>query len=232
MAPTRRGPIACMMAVRLHTLLYYMQDARTGGANAASNGTKARMCVPRAASCDLQEHGIDPLAAGSMEWDSSWMRTMYLFSRCRYVFHCSGHGCSAKLIAGNHEARRHSNALCSMLQKAMRPARPGRWPVSGRSLHVVSARKHEQTAERAEWRANSTLHNLAYWNAGYSCGPSAKLHGRAQSMWAVLIWENSPLASNRTLRYCVCHGSLIAVLFSRTRASTTSTFLPDRLEAA
>jgi hypothetical protein len=104
--------IACIMAARLYTLLYCMQDARTGAAPGASNGTKARMCVPRAASCDLQEHGTEPHVAGSMEWECSWMRTMYLFSRCRYVFHCSGHGYSAKLIAGNHGALDGTAAPC------------------------------------------------------------------------------------------------------------------------
>jgi hypothetical protein len=93
MAPTRHGSIACMVAARLHTLLYCLQDARTGASYAASNGTTARMCLPRAASCDLQEHGNTPVFAGWTEWDCSWMRTMYLFNRCRYVSHSNGHGC-------------------------------------------------------------------------------------------------------------------------------------------
>jgi hypothetical protein len=58
--PVCRGSIACMVAARLHTLSYYMQDACTGAYNTAPNGIAARMCLPRAASCDLQEHGIDP----------------------------------------------------------------------------------------------------------------------------------------------------------------------------
>lgn len=64
MASTRGASIACMAAA--HTpFLYCMLYAAIGLLHSLSNRLAARMCLPRAASCDLQVHGRGPVIAGN-----------------------------------------------------------------------------------------------------------------------------------------------------------------------
>lgn len=115
-AAARTPPLYCMLY--MHVQGFYI----------LSNKIPPRNLFPRAASCDLQEQGTSPVCADSLEWDCRWLRTMYLFSRCRYLSHCVGPDGSEKLIAGNSEARRHSSWAGLTLQMAMCPSGKGIWP--------------------------------------------------------------------------------------------------------
>jgi len=87
------------------------------------------------------------IIAGRSEWTCKWLRTMYLFSRCRYLSHCAGPGGAEELITGNHEARRHSSSLLLHAAKGS---------VSGKERQQAGVRtqatgfaycnEHEQTA--------------------------------------------------------------------------------------
>jgi hypothetical protein len=65
--------------------------------------TMKRVCVSRGPQAVICKNKVQASSVGgSMKWDyCSWMRIMYLFSRCRYLFHRAGPASSAKLIAGN-----------------------------------------------------------------------------------------------------------------------------------
>jgi hypothetical protein len=60
MVSTQRALISCMTAARHTPSLCCMLYAATGHVHGPSNNMAARMCFPRAASCDLQVQGMAP----------------------------------------------------------------------------------------------------------------------------------------------------------------------------